>query len=213
MPIRTCEWCRIEFKRKIRKRDAARFCTRKCSGAKRTAVSRARLALIRRARTCLCGKALVGRTRYCSIACRPSSYRLRQLRTFICETCKVGISVHMGGRKRWCSRDCWKKSAEGRATKRATRARRKARERGNKHEHVDPYVVFARDGWRCRACGVKTPAKLRGHMVDNAPELDHIVPLGGGFEGEHTHANTQCLCRKCNLSKGAKVLGQLRLAV
>jgi 5-methylcytosine-specific restriction endonuclease McrA len=46
-------------------------------------------------------------------------------------------------------------------------------------------------------------------MRDDAPELDHIVPLACG--GAHTYQNTQCTCRECNGRKGATILGQLRL--
>ena len=74
------------------------------------------------------------------------------------------------------------------------------------YERVDPIKVFERDGWRCHMCGCKTPASLRGKMVDRAPELDHIVPLA--VRGAHTYANTACSCRKCNGLKGATIKGQ-----
>jgi endogenous inhibitor of DNA gyrase (YacG/DUF329 family) len=56
---------------------------------------------------------------------------------------------------------------------------------------------------------VPTPKSLRGTFVDNAPELDHIIPLSLG--GTHTKSNTQLLCRKCNRIKGATSSGQLRM--
>ncbi|MFC5490617.1 HNH endonuclease [Dokdonella soli] len=34
--------------------------------------------------------------------------------------------------------------------------------------------------------------------------MDHVIPLSLG--GTHTWHNTQCLCRSCNVSKGAKRL-------
>lgn len=87
---------------------------------------------------------------------------------------------------------------------------RKAIERGaNGGEKVDPYKVFSRDRWTCQLCGTKTPRKLRGTYDDNAPELDHILPISKG--GLHTYLNTQCACRKCNAAKGDRPLGQMLL--
>lgn len=90
----------------------------------------------------------------------------------------------------------------------AHKAIRKAIKRGsNGGESVDPLRVFARDRWRCKLCGRKTPQTKRGTYEDDAPELDHIEPVSLG--GMHTYLNTQCACRACNIRKGAKPLGQL----
>lgn len=100
--------------------------------------------------------------------------------------------------------------AEHRRTKsrRQSKGKRKALARGSSGgEKVDPLRVFARDGWRCKLCGIKTPPALRGTYKANAPELDHIVPVSKG--GAHTYLNTQCACRKCNGLKSDRPLGQL----
>ncbi|QDP57374.1 MAG: putative HNH endonuclease [Prokaryotic dsDNA virus sp.] len=55
-------------------------------------------------------------------------------------------------------------------------------------------------------CGCKTPEAKRGTYAANAPELDHIIPLAKG--GAHSKANTACSCRRCNIAKSDKVLGQ-----
>ena len=91
-----------------------------------------------------------------------------------------------------CSPECRRELA--RAHKRA----RKRKLRGT----VNRLRVFNRDGWACRACGCATPRALMGTFDDNAPELDHIVPVSAG--GEHSYANTQCLCRMCNGLKSDK---------
>lgn len=93
--------------------------------------------------------------------------------------------------------------------KRIRKAARRAIERGIEAERFDPLEVLSRDGWCCHLCGCKTPKRLRGTYADNAPELDHIVPLSKG--GKHTRLNTACACRKCNGSKGSDIIGQLRL--
>lgn len=101
--------------------------------------------------------------------------------------------------------------AEGnaRAAKRKCRLARKALKRTKTVERFDPIEVLERDGWRCHLCGVKTPKKLRGTYADQAPELDHIIPLSQG--GEHSRRNTACSCRKCNIEKADKPLGQMLL--
>lgn len=103
-----------------------------------------------------------------------------------------------------CSKD------NERAIKRAGKAKRRAAQRGVHAESLDPLKVFARDGWRCQLCKRKTPVNKRGTYDDDAPELDHIVPLSKG--GPHTYANTQCACRRCNQLKSDRPLGQMLFA-
>jgi len=69
--------------------------------------------------------------------------------------------------------------------------------------------ILERDGWRCKLCGVRTPRSKRGTYADDAPEIDHIIPIAEG--GDHAEYNVQCACRRCNIEKGARALGQLGL--
>ena len=101
-------------------------------------------------------------------------------------------------------------SVAEKAGQRRHRFRRRALERAAKVELVDPYDVLIRDGWTCQLCGIATPAELRGTYEDNAPEVDHIVPLAAG--GEHSMVNMQCACRRCNLAKGANAEYENRIA-
>jgi len=110
-----------------------------------------------------------------------------------CPTCGVAFRQEFS-RHKYCSWECrkipeWSTKTHERRTKTA-------------FAPVNPYVVFTRDGWTCKLCGCDTPRALRGTFVPNAPELDHIIPLALG--GEHSYENTQCACRACNGSKGAK---------
>jgi hypothetical protein len=97
----------------------------------------------------------------------------------------------------------WKKNnpERHRALKDKAEAKRRA---GTKLEAtpVDRLAVFARDGWRCRAClmEVQPNATPKTRL---APELDHIVPLSRG--GSHTPDNVQLLCSRCNMRKGARL--------
>lgn len=130
----------------------------------------------------------------------------KELNAHKCKECGRMFIPEYGDKKKiFCSEYCRK-----RYTLRVGKATRDARERGNGHyESFDPFDVFKRDKWICQLCHIKTPRKLRGTIEDNAPELDHIIPLAQG--GEHSMRNTQCLCRKCNGKKGASIKGQLRL--
>lgn len=87
--------------------------------------------------------------------------------------------------------------------------RRRALIRGAAAEKFDPLEIFERDRWRCGLCGEATHKSKRGTYDAKAPELDHIVPISAG--GAHVRANVQCACRACNMAKGKKPLGQLRL--
>jgi len=105
-----------------------------------------------------------------------------------------------------CSDKC---REEGRLeSKRKAKSKRRAIiRRAPKSENVDPFKVFDRDGWRCQICMKKTLRSKRGTPHDMAPELDHILPLSKG--GDHSYANTQCTCRKCNGLKSDNVYGQI----
>lgn len=125
------------------------------------------------------------------------------LRRFICIECGCQVTTSYGDKhKRYCSDDC----AIARQSRIEKRKRRARKLNNGKVESIDPIVIFTRDGWKCRLCGKKTPKKLRGTINDNAPELDHVIPLSKG--GPHTFANVQTACRKCNQLKGATIGGQ-----
>ena len=96
-----------------------------------------------------------------------------------------------------CLADNKRKSA------RVCRATRKARERAAKVESFDPLDVLRRDGWLCYICGIDTPKHKRGAYDDDAPEVDHVIPLAAG--GEHSMANCRCACRKCNGAKSDRL--------
>jgi 5-methylcytosine-specific restriction endonuclease McrA len=123
-----------------------------------------------------------------------NKYIKRPKITLSCEHCGIGFKSSNKPRKITLCRPCGEKEWN-----RLNKAKRRAAERGNKYESLSPYFVFKRDKWHCRCCGAHTPWSLRGSIEPNAPELDHIIPLSKG--GEHSYANTQLLCRKCNQEK------------
>jgi len=121
--------------------------------------------------------------------------------------CNEFVAVRNGGLHRKVCDSCIR--AKRQAERRIAKSKRRAILKGCASECVDPMIVFARDKWRCVLCGIKTPMLLRGTYEDAAPELDHIIPLSLG--GPHTYINTQCACRRCNIRKSNKPLGQMLL--
>lgn len=176
---------------------------------------------VKRARCACCGSwydAINGRL-YCSELCAKIA-RGQLGKPFECKGCGVTV-CRIVAQSLFCSDGCgndhkqktrtsYKLSEAYRSSRRKSKSLRRARMRGAKScEPLDPMMVFERDLWRCGICGRKTLKGMRGTTHDRAPELDHIVSLARG--GEHTYANTQCSCRKCNGEKGAGIVGQLHL--
>lgn len=155
--------------------------------------------------------------RYCSRDCyrsanvermrnRQAAARDRSARK--CKMCGESFApAYADKRSVFCSREC--KVRHGYQNSAGSTHRRRAKKFGVDYEPIKKWDVFARDDWTCQLCGVKTPRKFSGTQRDDAPELDHILPLAAG--GAHIHSNVQCACRKCNLQKSDRPLGQMLL--
>jgi hypothetical protein len=196
-------------------------CTIKCRAVLNRAArpSRAVLShiLAKELRSCRCCgdrfKPATYQQSYCSDRCRVrQSYNHLRAKTGskrdpntrrTCDECGVDYCPR-DKRQSYCSLAC-----SGKAFHRITTRVRRARVAKVEVEKVDPIRVFERDGWKCQLCGIKTPKQLRGSRANNAPELDHIMPISKG--GSHSYTNTQCSCHKCNHAKGSKPLGQTLL--
>lgn len=228
-----CQHCSAPFK--PRNADRTSFCSRTCAFAHRTAsaASSEELERRRKARAAAarkvfdripcraCGMSFTpqsGKHYYCSSACRSAHKTRADARPARCTDCGARCVVPKWQRAR-CD-ECAETRKVATRARQAERARvdgtnaahrkaRKLKQRGSQVETVNPIVVLSRDGWSCKLCGISTPKKLRGTYDDRAPEVDHIIPISQG--GEHSYRNTQCACRKCNIAKGNKVIGQLRL--
>jgi hypothetical protein len=164
----------------------------------------------------VCGKERYGRPdqKYCGEHCRKEAAsrrgyeknRLEYIADPRIATCKEcgGIFCPLYGSwlRSFCGDEC-----RDLYFRRISRDRRRARLRGSEQvDNIDPIEVFERDGWHCYLCGQRTPREARGTLADNAPELEHIVPLAAG--GMHTYDNVACCCRGCNQAKGAATLEQ-----
>ena len=229
----SCKACGLQCQRKRR----AAYCSKKCGRSQqvRTKASSGRSGFEdRNCKACLGGfSARKDNDRiFCSIVCRsawraitapPPMYRVYRKRPATTQPPQrhcLDCSVVLDGKwVRRCSpcRDAADIIAKRNAKltqrltgkKAASRNARKLRQRGVTVEAVNPIVVLERDRWTCQLCGIRTPKKMRGTYNDNAPEVDHILPIAKG--GEHSYRNTQCACRKCNITKSSKAQGQTRL--
>lgn len=167
---------------------------------------------IRSKRFCLyCDKNLPGRSyRYCNAECRRLGTEKRQLEerlkargldewpTKECQECGKAFTArpHSNQERKFCSQKCGKRWTD----RERTRLRR-ARTTTLAVVEFTTTSIFKRDNWVCQACGTETPRSMRGTGEDNEPNMDHIMPLSRG--GDHAPSNCRCLCRKCNMDKGA----------
>ena len=142
-----------------------------------------------------------GEQSFCSQSCASKSQVTPVGADRVCAECSVTFTP-IRVNARFCSRKCCKAFADRiRAEKRRLGVLRRS---GERHR----LYIFIRDGWKCQHCGVNTK-KYYKKKHPRSPEVDHIHPLSRG--GEHSYRNTQCSCRTCNIKKGDKLLGQLRL--
>jgi 5-methylcytosine-specific restriction endonuclease McrA len=88
-----------------------------------------------------------------------------------------------------------------------TRRERKGRENG-----YEPYTrqkILERDNYLCWICGepvdLSAPHQVGEPGWEMYPHLDHVIPLSKG--GPDTPANVRTAHARCNMDKGAKVVG------
>lgn len=238
-PVRTraCRTCGSTFH--VRYDSRSVFCSVACSNRhpKRKLVVRRTLRdssraerFMRRAaqigRCVVCGQPTRSAAAGCSMACRAEVQRRYSMARWEEQARAKGLDPDALRGPRTC-KDCGGEWTPTRATKRrrcpscvsrvAHRKRRelrthigRAKARGVPWERIDKRRVFERDGYICGICGRKTrPDRKPTHP--RYPNLDHIIPLSVDGTPGHVWSNVQCACFSCNVKKGARVLGQLRL--
>lgn len=215
--IYTCQHCGKKYKAK--KPDRNKYCTRECAFA--AIAAKPVEPKIVQCKWCNKEFEQTHGILWCNDECRKASVkviaseqnRLRGVATKVlkprpCKECNKQFIPEYGNKRRaFCSDKCLKRNSgrKGKATRRARIA-------GSAIvEAINPLAVLSRDKWKCHMCGRQTPRRLRGTYEDNAPELDHIIPLAQG--GLHTWDNVACACRKCNSDKGSQIIGQQLLPV
>jgi len=218
---RQCPVCNVKYtynpagKDKGHEHKRGLFCSQACRHADVVARQEAKAAEPKPMRTLCCPTCATvfearGRRVYCGPACwpdvkTPSSVHTKHSK---CRECGSAFSqqTYDGRPSVYCGEAC--REAVKTRGKRVVRSKRKALVRGATIEKVDPIKVFEYDQWTCMICVKPTPKEKRGTYELDAPELDHIVPLAKG--GAHSYANTQTLCRSCNMKKSDTLVPSLR---
>jgi len=221
-----CQYCKVSYFTKRSKRqngEGEKFCSRGCAFKFKVGVNhhhyRADNHKPKESALCpVCNQIVQqpeksGYRRYCSKICeRKFAYQrdyISKVRLVArkCKHCLRSFTPKYGNQRRvFCSQVCVRRDAKaGRPRTHFARAKLF----GVKREYFNVLRIFDRDKWRCQLCGIKTPKSLRGKQLNNSPELDHIIPLSVG--GGHVWDNCQCACRRCNIAKSNKPLGQTRL--
>ncbi len=235
---RTCEHCDQQF---TPKRGDARktfsFCSRSCHAQSRLKAKTARIEQILEDRSARQLKRLLrweSAIKAC-VKCGSLYHAKTVLSKFCSRVCFKGGTLNRRELLKTCAKcgDSFKAAfckidkclaCRGLENRRRSRKTQRLKHGSSKHhagrakafgvprDHgVTPLTVFRRDKWRCQICGKQTPERLKGLQQPDSPTLDHIVPMSCG--GGHTWDNVHLACHACNMSKGAKPLGQLRLAI
>lgn len=97
----------------------------------------------------------------------------------------------------FCSNKCARRSV-----KRHVIYKKRTRSAITFSENISRTKLFADAGWKCKKCKCNVVIS-QGLNLSNEATVDHIVPLSKG--GLHVWANVQCLCRKCNTEKNARL--------
>lgn len=225
---RTCQHCGKDY---IKKKGAGnpeggKYCSRECAWAASKGIGKkiwgeyceieeSKYTAIEHRECIVCDRIHYGRVStlaICSNECviiRTEEIRRDKQKKAVheCPGCGVRYCRINGSRIRFCVSCADERHKMQRAKQRKTQNHaRRARKNGVNSDNFDPLLVLDRDGWQCQGCGCDTPKALRGTSHDDAPELDHVVPLAKG--GEHTMNNTQCLCRTCNIFKSDMTMSE-----
>lgn len=199
----TCKGCGKGYT--PRRSDAHTYCSRECAFEDWALHKKGKVCVVRFPECVECGSRFAsnGPALVCGSVCRDTRSRRisrekakeqHTSKTVQCRQCKTVFRTRYGDtRSVFCSKAC------ARASREPGNFRRRARNHGVTHEHVNPLKVFERDGWRCQICGKDTPQSRRGSRMSNAPELDHRIPMSCG--GPHSYENVQCTCHSCNQEK------------
>ena len=209
-----CVNCGKEFSRPKRDRDSCQFCSRDCAfeyKSKITSQIGRHKRHIKRIRRCgVCGRIFFingHSARYCSDACRQTTYNSQELRRQrfnpqkkICRNCGKEFMTQFKKSKVFCSGHC--QDAYAREVKRL----RKHRLDGKIIDRdITLMKLSVRDDGICQLCGL--PVDWSDYIVDengtfiagkNYPSVDHIYPISRGL---HAWDNVQLAHFSCNSAK------------
>jgi hypothetical protein len=226
----SCLTCGKETNRRLTSKDACLYCSRKCAGVAKAASAAAangpKLCAYFSGFCGQCSKPHGARREWsvcpgctlllakeahaiCSAARNRAKHKAAG-KVVECDGCRSAFCPMYGaktGAIPLCALCAKARKAEAKAVVGKSNPAR-AKKYGVPRRHFNEVaLVLARDGWKCRICGVLTPKQLRGTADRRAPEVDHIVPLSDPKSPGHVPENCQCACRACNGAKGSKPMG------
>lgn len=230
---RRCPQCGVEF---ITNRKSKNFCSHKCAtaGLRKPLVSKPCEMCGKPFWELPCR---IGGRRFCSHKCFAAKGRVKPHTCVNCggEFKRSPSRDAWQGKNKYCSSQCYLDARWGSNRPRRPSSHRDS-ERSSQNARFkcvrqkckfygvpfDPEctreAVCERDGWICQSCGIKCHEGMvvvdkRTRKIDTKSAThDHIVPLSWGAPGMgNVFENSQCLCFRCNASKGNRRGGQLRL--
>lgn len=124
-----------------------------------------------------------------------------------CKQCGATYNFGTGeATNSFCSKKCQSKARHGTDK---THKKRVLKFNSFSDGSVSLLRLRRRDGKKCLICGKKVLTKNEsGYHKDNA-SIGHIIALSNS--GDHTMQNVQLECMECNMKKGTRDSGQLRL--
>lgn len=232
---RYCRTCGAPIKRKRGKKDAGKYCSKKCYfDAVRAGVQQFKgrahdgWAALADWLTSNSWRKPPEHGRHptykprppCEVCANETSHRLGRFCSYKClkawrgdRPCKCGEIVRNAtayGAAPFC-KACKRESLRQQRQMYRGHRRRCRTYGGHFNPEVKPKAVFARDKWRCHVCGIKTSKVFMIDDPKSATIDHHPIPLSKG--GDHDWHNVRCACFKCNTLKGNKWDGQRRLAL
>ena len=196
---RECKECSKEIKARANKK----YCSKKCSNKVNDRIKRSKVTNP----TCnYCNKVFEWQpyVKYCSPECKKEMYKsasLARTKTSQCKNCNKHFMANIRSIKKYCSFACTLESKYAGmppVSERSRKAQRNFRERNapglSQYEMKVLRLKWKNDNRLCEYC------------QQDFDTIDHIIPLIRG--GNNLENNLAPCCRKCNSSKGSKLLSE-----
>ena len=193
-----CLWCQSEF---VPKHNGHKFCSAECRYKSRYREMHGRDATqLQTNLSCLVCGSVFDQVhvfhRFCSERCRDKArgkFKTRGIfRSINCQRCGKLFDDH-NGRAKYCSRTC---RCAGTHSDYRSRAKRWNVEYDSS---VTIANVIERFGRGCAECGELIIGEHSSKANQDAPSIDHIVPMSAG--GAHVWSNVELVHLRCNLKR------------
>jgi HNH endonuclease len=194
-----CEWCHRTVRRphKNLKDDSRRFCSKTCSGARRTAVSDAKKTA---ARVCITCGSLRIQPKYCE-RCLHQRQIERDARA--CLQCGASMNGRVG---KTCSKQCWAARQTVLLTGKKYRAPKKEK-RICVVCAVPYHAVPGRKGSTCKACNARAFKRQNGHSKPESRAKAFGVPYVYGIKVDAVCARDKWRCHLCGCRTPKRLRG------